>query len=96
VLIYEMIVGVTPFYNKNRQVLTSKIKHSKVVWPDRIHYKLNYSDEIVDIVNQLLTKDKNKRLGSVNGVDDILAHPWFSDMNVEALLTYSVEPPFIP
>jgi len=46
-----MIVGVTPFYNKNRQVLTSKIKHSKVVWPDRIHYKLNYSDEIVDIVN---------------------------------------------
>ncbi len=51
ILIYEMVVGVTPFYNKNRQVLTSKIKHSKVVWPDRVHYKINYSDELQDIVH---------------------------------------------
>jgi len=35
-------------------------------------------------------------LGSINGASDILAHPWFKDMDVEALLSYSVEPPFIP
>lgn len=77
-------------------MLTSKIKHSKVVWPDRVHYKINYSDEMVDIVHQLLIKDKNKRLGATNGVSEILAHPWFSDMEVEALLSYNVTPPFMP
>ena len=35
VLLYEMLVGVTPFYNKNPQMLKSKIKNSKVIFPDR-------------------------------------------------------------
>ena len=96
ILIYEMVVGVTPFYNKNRQVLTSKIKHSKVVWPDRVHYKINYTDELQDIVHLLLTKDKNKRIGATNGVAEILAHPWFSDLDQDALLNYKVTPPFMP
>jgi hypothetical protein len=51
---------------------------------------------MVDIVHQLLIKDKNKRLGATNGVSEILAHPWFSDMEVEALLSYNVTPPFMP
>lgn len=77
ILIYEMVVGVTPFYNKNKQVLTSKIKHSKVVWPDRTQYKIEYSNEMVNIVEKLLIKDRTKRLGSNSGVTEILAHPWF-------------------
>jgi serum/glucocorticoid-regulated kinase 2 len=51
ILIYEMVVGVTPFYNKNRQVLTSKIKHSKVVWPDKTTYKIEYSNDMIDLVS---------------------------------------------
>lgn len=35
VLLYEMLVGVTPFYNKNPQMMKSKIKSSKVVFPDK-------------------------------------------------------------
>lgn len=35
ILIYEMLIGVTPFFNKNRQLLQSKIKHARVVFPDR-------------------------------------------------------------
>jgi serine/threonine protein kinase len=38
VLVYEMLIGVTPFFNRNKQVLMSKIRHSKVVFPDRTHY----------------------------------------------------------
>jgi serine/threonine protein kinase len=38
VLVYEMLIGVTPFFNRNKQVLMSKIRHSKVVFPDRAHY----------------------------------------------------------
>lgn len=35
VLIYEMLIGVTPFFNRNRKLLESKIKHAKIVFPDK-------------------------------------------------------------
>ena len=45
VLMYELMIGVTPFFNKNKNQLYSKIKRSKVVFPDRKKYKVDYSDE---------------------------------------------------
>ena len=53
VLIYEMLIGVTPFYNKNRNMLLMKIKNSKVIFPDKSKYKIEYSDEIVDAIQQV-------------------------------------------
>jgi len=44
ILMYEMLIGVTPFFNRNRQVLVQKIKNSKIIFPDRAHYKIEYSD----------------------------------------------------
>lgn len=64
VLIYEMLIGVTPFFNKNKNVLMTKIKSAKVIFPDKTKYKISYSDEIVDLIVKLLDKDKSKRLGS--------------------------------
>jgi serum/glucocorticoid-regulated kinase 2 len=64
VLIFEMLIGVTPFYNKNRNMLLMKIKNSKVIFPDRNKYKISYSDEVMDIINQLLHKNKDERLGA--------------------------------
>ena len=96
VLIYEMLVGVTPFFNRNRQVLTSKIKHSKVVFPDRKAYRIDYSDKLVDIVTQLLQKDRTKRLGARGGAAEILNHPFFADVDIAALENYDIEPPFKP
>lgn len=52
-----MLIGVTPFYNRNRNMLLMKIKNSKVIFPDKTKYKIEYSDEIVDlIVNVRLIK----------------------------------------
>jgi len=34
ILCYEMIVGCTPFYNKNRNEMLNKIKASKIPFPD--------------------------------------------------------------
>ena len=50
ILIYEMLIGITPFYNKNRQKLMEKICGAKVVFPDKSKYVIEYSDELVDIV----------------------------------------------
>jgi serine/threonine protein kinase len=58
VLIYEMTIGVTPFFNRNRQLLQSKIVHSKIVYPDKRTYKIEYSDLHVDLITKLLKKDR--------------------------------------
>lgn len=96
VLVYEMTIGVTPFYNRNRQVLVSKIKNSKVVFPDRTKYKVDYSDDLMDFVTQLLVKNKDSRLGSNGGVKEILKHPFIASLNMDDLESQSMEPPFVP
>lgn len=85
VLIYEMLIGVTPFYNRNRNMLIMKIKNSKVIFPDRTRYKIDYSDEIVDLIVKLLNKDKSQRLGSHGDGAEVLKHPFFADLDLEKL-----------
>ena len=31
-----------------------------------------------------------------NGIDEILAHPWFADLNIEALVAKQLTPPYVP
>jgi len=85
ILMYEMLIGVTPFFNKNKSVLLEKIRKSKVVFPDRKKYKIEYSDLIMDLITQLLAKDKTNRLGSKDDFFELLSHPYFADINIEAL-----------
>lgn len=96
ILIYEMLIGVTPFFNKNRQVLMSKIKHSRIVFPDRRQYRISYSDEVVDLISKLLKKNKEERLGASSDAAEILAHPWFADLDTTALENFELEAPIIP
>ena len=86
ILIYEMLIGITPFFNKNRQKLMEKICGAKVVFPDKNKYVIEYSDEFVDIVQKLLKKDRKQRLGTAGGKDgskEILAHPFFKDLDLD-------------
>jgi len=93
---YEMLIGVTPFFNKNKNMLLTKIKNSKVIFPDRKKYKIDYSDEMMDIIGKLLDKDKSTRLGSKGDAKEILSHPFFKDINMEDLIQEKIEPPFRP
>jgi serine/threonine protein kinase len=72
VLIYEMLIGVTPFFNKNKNMLLNKIKNSKVVFPDRKKYKIDYSDVLMDLIVKLLDKDRSQRLGGKDDFFEIL------------------------
>lgn len=96
VLLYEMLIGVTPFFNKNPQMLKSKIKNAKVIFPDRVQYRIDYSDDLVDLIKKLLEKDRTQRLGSKGGEKEVLAHPWFKDIDRAKLEKYLVVPPFKP
>jgi len=80
ILMYEMLIGVTPFFNRNQNALMNKIKSSPCVFPDRAKYKIDYSDNLQKLIEGLLIKDKTKRLGAgVGDWKDILAHPFFAD-----------------
>ena len=53
--------------NSSRELcldILTKIKNSKVVFPDRKKYRIDYSDELMDLVLKLLDKDKSTRLGA--------------------------------
>ena len=85
-----MLIGVTPFYNRNRNVMLMKIQNSKVVFPDQNKYNISFSKEIQDLICKLLAKDKTKRLGATGDVDEILAHPFFASLDREAVLAKKV------
>ena len=76
ILIYEMIVGIPPFFHRNKNNMYKFIKESKVNFPDPVKHKITVSEDAKDLIIRLLDKEKTTRLG-VNGVDEILKHPWF-------------------
>lgn len=96
ILIYEMLIGVTPFFNKNREMLLLKIQKAKVVFPDRKKYKIDYSDQIMDLVTKLLERDKTKRLGHKDDFAEILSHPCFANIDIQKLEKGEIPPPFKP
>jgi serine/threonine protein kinase len=91
-----MRIGVTPFFNKNKNLLLTKIQRAKVIFPDKVKYNLEYSDEFVDIIEKLLNKNANNRIGSKNDVHEVLSHPWFADLNIEDLEAQKIAPPLKP
>lgn len=96
ILIYEMTIGVTPFFNRNKNLLFQKIERAKLIFPDQKKYGLSYSKEFCDIVDKLLNKNFEKRLGSKDGVHEVLAHPWFKDIDIKAIEAQTVVPPLKP
>ena len=64
VMIYEMLFSTSPFFNQNRNVLMNKIKYSQVIFPDKSRFHIEYSHEVVDLIDKLLCKDASERIGS--------------------------------
>lgn len=93
ILIYEMIVGIPPFFHKNKNKMYHFIKESKVNFPDPERHKILVSDNAKDLILRLLDKNKKTRLG-VNGIDEIMKHAWFSDLDLDALLAKKLVPPY--
>lgn len=95
VLIYEMIVGIPPFFHKNKHRMYFLIKESDVNFPDPVRHKITVSKEAQDLILRLLDKNKKTRLGA-NGVEEVLAHKWFADINMDMLLKKQIPSPYTP
>jgi len=81
VLLYEMLHGKPPFYDKNIYIMFSKIKDEKF----HPQYSSDISDEARDLITQLLKRDPRERLGSKNDISDIISHPFFEEIKFRKL-----------
>ena len=43
-----------------------------------------------------MSKEKNKRIGAKKGVSEILAHPFFEGLDIDALLAKKLKPTYKP
>lgn len=91
VLIYEMLLGQSPFKGSDEDEIFEAIIEDEVLYP------VNMNKDAVSIIQDLLTKNPKKRLGSSpSDAEPIKAHPFFSGHNWNDILRKRVPPPFVP
>ena len=86
ILTYEMMHGLPPFYNKSQSLMFKMIKEADVKFSE----KVKISPECQDFLTRVLIKNPKNRLGSQADAEDILAHPWFKDLNREKMMKKEV------
>uniref|UniRef100_A0A671W924 Protein kinase C n=1 Tax=Sparus aurata TaxID=8175 RepID=A0A671W924_SPAAU len=87
VLLYEMLVGQSPFHGDDEDELFESIRM------DTPHYPRWINKEAKDLLERLFERDPTRRLGIVG---NIRLHPFFKVINWQALERKEVDPPFKP
>lgn len=94
VIIYELMNGKRPYSGVHRKEYKENLASNEVQikigeQPD------GWSDNCVDIVNKLLKRKEDKRLGAM-GIDQIKKHKWFKDFDWSEVLNMKMNAPFLP
>lgn len=88
VLLYEMLVGVPPYFTQNKDQMFYNIQKGYLKIPS------NLSIDAKSLLIGLLNRNPQKRLGaSKYDAEDIKKHPFFKDINWEAALKRDLQPP---
>jgi serine/threonine protein kinase len=93
VLIYELLVGVSPFYEKGmgQTDLLRRIVQNKYETPDVVN------DSAKDLINRLLVRQETARLGNLSrGHRDIKDHEWFNKIDFRQLVRKKIQAPWVP
>nr|XP_020478801.1 serine/threonine-protein kinase N1-like isoform X2 [Monopterus albus] len=91
VLIYEMLVGESPFPGDDEEEVFDSIVN------DEVRYPRFLSTEAIAIMRRLLRRNPERRLGSgEKDAEDVKKQPFFRGIDWEALLQRKVLPPFVP
>jgi serine/threonine protein kinase len=86
VLLYEMLVGIPPYYDNDRDVLFYNIIHEDLEIPSYI------SKTARDLIVRLMDRNPITRLGS-NGADEVKGHKWFKGINWNDVINKKLDPP---
>uniref|UniRef100_A0A669AYB4 protein kinase C n=1 Tax=Oreochromis niloticus TaxID=8128 RepID=A0A669AYB4_ORENI len=91
VLIYEMLVGESPFPGDDEEEVFDSIVN------DEVRYPRFLSTEAIGIMRRLLRRNPERRLGSgEKDAEEVKKQPFFKSMDWEALLQKKLPPPFVP
>lgn len=96
-LVYEMIEGRAPFRARKEKVKREEV--DRRVKEMEEPYSKKFSEEAKSICAALLRKSPRERLGCTsgrNGAKEVMAHPWFSDINWRRMKAGKEKPPFVP
>uniref|UniRef100_A0A8D0CPJ1 protein kinase C n=1 Tax=Sander lucioperca TaxID=283035 RepID=A0A8D0CPJ1_SANLU len=91
VLIYEMLVGESPFPGDDEEEVFDSIVNNDVRYPRFL------SPESMSLIQKLLQKTPEMRLGAgEEDASEIKRHKFFQGMDWGALLAKKMKPPFLP
>jgi len=91
VLIFEMLVGESPFPGDDEEEVFDSIVN------DDVRYPRFLSLEAIAIMRRLLRKSPDRRLGATDrDAEDVKKQAFFRNVNWEDLLMRKVPPPFVP
>ncbi|MEQ2291195.1 hypothetical protein AMECASPLE_010933, partial [Ameca splendens] len=91
VLIYEMLLGESPFPGDDEEEVFDSIVNEEVRYPRSL------SPQSTSLIQKLLQKNPDLRLGSgEEDASEIKRHKFFQGMDWDALLAKKLKPPFVP
>lgn len=90
ILLYELTVGIPPFYSENVNEMYDKIQFGQLRFPPFL------SNSCKSLIIALLSREPESRLGSRDDVQDIKEHPFFSDMDWDRLYAKDYTPSYTP
>ncbi|CAH1271533.1 PKN2 [Branchiostoma lanceolatum] len=91
VLIFEMLVGESPFPGDDEEEVFDSIVN------DDVRYPRFLSTEAIAVMRRLLRRNPERRLGSTErDAEDVKKQPFFRNVNWDDLLMRRVKPPFVP
>lgn len=74
-LLYEMVFGYPPFYSQDTDQMFSEIMNTQLNFPSQIRISHELKQLLRNnfkFLDGLLCKDPNYRLGSQNGIQDVI------------------------
>jgi ribosomal protein S6 kinase alpha-5 len=93
VLTYELLTGASPFTAEGEKNSQSDI--SKRILKTNPPMPKEFSPQVRDFITKLIMKDPVKRLG-YRGAKEVMAHPFFRDINWDKLAQKAIPAPFVP
>ena len=89
-LLFEMLTGMPPFYSRNRDRLFQKILKAELKFPRFL------SSEARNLLESLLDRNSDSRLGSGGDAEQVKSHAWFDGLDWDLLLQKKITAPFKP
>jgi serine/threonine protein kinase len=89
-VVYEMLTGLPPWYTTEREKLFQRLRTAPLKFPFYV------SRTAASFIHALLNRRPHERLGSNGGGAEVCKHPFFNQIDFDALLRKEIRPPINP